>query len=479
MKCSYFLFLTSSRVKECSIDTACNLCLGQEGPLCVGSSCGQQASCGVSNVRLILKCALDYGPEKTHSWNWWLGRMTLMDKLLARFSWEFLLPQCMLKPLSPQPSAASDSDTDDMSSGTISGLASPYDSITSNLSLALPDTSPESVEVVHKTSSGRGTESGSVEIKLEDISNLSPEIELTEENAFESMSPVVKNNLLMQCWYFAAKATHVSHSKVAKAARRVIVRVAKVLRDDPSSLEIIYDVIAKCHRTSAEGLLDRVLHAREKPQESLVPMKDIQVSREEHKFSHPRLLHSPSQPVASYVNRLLGSDLEPVARTLSKELSEEEEEDKVETHSLADVDVESSLRLLVPRPQAPLRTSTELGERKSPIEPTGPGTDQTLEASKTLTAIEIDDDDFVNSDDSFRSAVSELDQTLSDEGVRSRNKSSEGTEEGSSSASNSHDSRSGDRQLHSDSSASIASGGVGVSSTTSGNGVKKSSIVTR
>lgn len=404
-----------------------------------------------------------------------------MEKLLSRFSWEFLLPQCMLKPLSPQPSAASDSDTDDMSSGTISGVASPYDSITSNLSVALPDTSPENIEGVRKMSSGKGVESGLAEIKLEDVANLSPEIEQTEEGGLDSMSPIVKNNLLMQCWYFAAKATHISHSKVGKVARRVIVRVAKVLRDDPSSLEIIYDVIAKCHRTSAEGLLDRVLQAREKPQESLAPRKDIQVTREEHTFSPPRLhvLHSPSQPVGSYASRLLGSNLDPVARTLSKELSEEEDEN-VKTHPLADVDVESSLRLLAPRPQAPansLKASTELRERESLVEPTA--TDQTLDASKTLAAIQIDEDDFVDSDDSFRSALSELEQTLSEEGGRSRNKSSEGTEEGSSSASNSHDSRSDDRQLRSDSSASVASGGVGVSSITGGNGVKRSNIVTR
>ena len=52
---------------------------------------------------------------------------------------------------------------------------------------------------------------------------------------------------------------------MGKVARRVIIRIAKVLRNEPFSLEIVHDVVSKCHRTQAEGLLDRVLAAREKP----------------------------------------------------------------------------------------------------------------------------------------------------------------------------------------------------------------------
>lgn len=83
--------------------------------------------------------------------------------------------------------------------------------------------------------------------------------------AIPSFHPSTENNLLAQAWYFAAQATHVPHNKVGKVARRVIIRIAKVLRNEPFSLEIVHDVVSKCHRTQAEGLLDRVLAAREKP----------------------------------------------------------------------------------------------------------------------------------------------------------------------------------------------------------------------
>ena len=76
--------------------------------------------------------------------------------------------------------------------------------------------------------------------------------------------PAAENNLLAEAWYFAARATHVPNQKVGKVARRLILRIAKVLRDEPHSLEIARDVVSQCHRTQAEGLLDRVYKAREK-----------------------------------------------------------------------------------------------------------------------------------------------------------------------------------------------------------------------
>lgn len=387
-----------------------------------------------------------------------------MDKLLARFSWEYLLPQCMLKPLSPQPSAASDSDTDDMSSGTISGMTSPYDSISSSFSIALPDTSHDTAETQQKSSSGKEVQSSQSHISLENLSSMSLKTDHVEEDGFDNMSPIVKNNLLMQCWYFAAKATHVSHSKLVKVAKRVIIRIAKVLRDDPSSLEVVFDVINKCRRGSVEGLLDRVLQAREKPQESLVPRKDIPVAREEYKLSPPRKLHSSSHPVTSCTNKFC---IDNVARELSRELSEEEE-----PLALSNIDVERSLRSLIPPSrQATSKHSPEVVQEDSNFSLT---VNRIQEAVKQLDTVQIDED---GSEDSFCSAVSELDQTLLEDGMRARNKSSEGTEEASSSTSNSHDSRSGDQR--SDSTASGASGGVGVVSSIDSNSLRKPFIIAR
>ena len=412
------------------MDTACNLCLGQEGPLSVGSCCGHQASCGISNIRLILTTALEQSLERTHPWNWWLGRLSLMEKLLTRFSWEFLLPQCMLKPLTPPDR---DSDTDDSHSGTMSDVVS-LDSVTSSIisSSVLDTSSPESMD-------------GLLEPEIKHEGSMSPGESDLGRSDFDpdSMSPIVQNNLLMQCWYFAARATHTSHHKVAKVARRVIIRIAKVLRDDPSSLEIINDVISKCHRTMREGLLDKMLQAREKPQESMVPQKNNAVTKSDRKVTKRRLLHSPNQPVVPVQRQLLGADLEP--RNLSRELSE----DSSVHSSLSDIDVERSLSLVVPQHQS------------SPTCSHGDGSPQSIRShtENPLAALEISEDELVTSGDSFQSAVSELDRTLLEGEVIKEDKSSEGTEEGSSSTSNSHDSRSGDQQLRSDSGGSIASGG--------------------
>ena len=79
-----------------------------------------------------------------------------------------------------------------------------------------------------------------------------------------SVHPTAEENLLVQALLFAAQATHVPHNKVGKMAQKVIIRLAKVLRNEPFSLEIMHEVVSRCHRTHAEGLLDRVLTAREK-----------------------------------------------------------------------------------------------------------------------------------------------------------------------------------------------------------------------
>ena len=84
-------------------------------------------------------------------------------------------------------------------------------------------------------------------------------------HATPSPHPAAETNLLAQAWYFAAQATHVPHNKVGKVARRVIIRIAKVLRNEAFSQEIIHDVVSRCHRTQAEGLLERALAACEKP----------------------------------------------------------------------------------------------------------------------------------------------------------------------------------------------------------------------
>ena len=262
---------THSRVKNCSIDTACSLCLGQEGPLGVGSACGSHTSSKlVSDVKFVLQSALANQHGANHSWHWWLGRLAFIDRMLSHFSWDFILPQCQLNPQSQQQVGGdSDDDSDEKASSnsdSVSGPTSPIDLVASSI-----------VSSLMAEGSGSDSQPQSFEFELQpgmepELAEVGTEMRQPDDEA-KSPSPMpaaVENNLLMQVWYFAAKATHVPHRKLGKVAQKVIIKIAKGLQDDPASLEIVHDVVSKCHRTQAEGLLDRVLHAREKPLDSLI-----------------------------------------------------------------------------------------------------------------------------------------------------------------------------------------------------------------
>lgn len=261
-----------SRVKECCIDTVCHFCLGQEGPLSLGSACGQTSPLCVSSLPFVMRCALkreDFGsdPGNAHSWHWWLGRLNFFERIIQRFSWDFLLENCIYRPPFSPPSP------------------DPEDSLTSVSSMRSMEAPPSSLEFPSDddepqttTKEDREPTRDSLTVSTSNVARRSPRGSPKEyllapppfphhstSRAVPLFHPSTENNLLAQVWYFAAHATHVPHNKVGKVARRVIIRIAKVLRNEPFSLEIVHDVVSKCHRTQAEGLLDRVLAAREKP----------------------------------------------------------------------------------------------------------------------------------------------------------------------------------------------------------------------
>ena len=251
------MFFFSSRVKDYSIEATCNLCLGQEGSLSVGSACGghQNPSLDVTNLRYILQVALS-GQDRSNTWHWWLGRLTFMDRLLNRFSFDFIISQCDLRPIpviiASGGGGNSDSDFDDRSFG--SGFVSPSDSLSSSVTLSVSN------DQFHFNTTGSGPTSLELEsFEQESDGTTSP------GSTSSTHKSVIESNLLVQMWYFGAKASHIPHRKLGKVARRVIIWIAKILRDDPYSLEISHDVVARCHRTQAEGLMDRVLQARESP----------------------------------------------------------------------------------------------------------------------------------------------------------------------------------------------------------------------
>ena len=180
--------------------------------------------------------------------------------MIQRFSWDFLLANCIHHP-------------------PFEPHCDPEDSLTS-MSVGSLETQPLSLDVHSDEEGGRegeeqamaGDKSPSVKVDylLPPPSSLPARHTLSPSpHTSPPVHPAAENNLLAQAWYFAAQATHVPHNKVGKVARRVIIRIAKVLRSEPFSLEIVHDVVSRCHRTAAEGLLDRVLTAREKPTASV------------------------------------------------------------------------------------------------------------------------------------------------------------------------------------------------------------------
>ena len=430
---------THSRVKNCSIETACNLCLGQDGPLGVGSACGTQTSSVlVSDVRFVLQSALANQFDANHSWHWWLGRLAFIDRMLSHFSWDFLLPQCQLNPQSQQAVGTSDDDSDEKGSSnsdSVSGPTSPIDSVTSSIISSLQ-------------TEGSGSDSQPQSFKFELPSGMEPELaeigtemRQTEEEKSRSPSPMpaaVENNLLMQVWYFAAKATHVPHRKLGKVAQKVIIKIAKGLQNDPVSLEIVHDVVSKCHRTQAEGLLDRVLHAREKPLDSLVSA--------DRTFSAATL-----RPRRGEDDEELSPRSREKERRRASSSSPDRQRAARQKETAALKVAAKKNRVSADLTQLNIGGSFKLygaSKKKTSILPEV----RHLHKTDTESTIHAGSPEFEASDESFQSAISDLDHR--------ENMFEEEGEEGTSSASNSHDSKKGGNGFSRSSSgyASVASG---------------------
>lgn len=73
----------------------------------------------------------------------------------------------------------------------------------------------------------------------------------------------IEKDLLIQIGYFAAHATHIPLTKLCKLARKVIMKVAEITLEDPSSMDVVKAVVGRCRHSQAE-LLEQVLQTREK-----------------------------------------------------------------------------------------------------------------------------------------------------------------------------------------------------------------------
>ena len=367
--------------------------------------------------------------------------------MLSHFSWDFILPQCQLNPHSQQQVGGdSDDDADEKASSnsdSVSGPTSPIDSVASSI-----------VSSLMAEGSGSDSQPQSFEFELQpgmepELAEVGTEMRQPDDEA-KSPSPMpaaVENNLLMQVWYFAAKATHMPHRKLGKVAQKVIIKIAKGLQDDPASLEIVHDVVSKCHRTQAEGLLDRVLHAREKPLDSLISIdRNFSAAtlrprrREEDEGLSPRSLEKERRRASSS-----SPDRQHVARQKEMAAMKVAAKKNRASADFSQLNVESSLKLQI---GASKKKTSTLPETRH------------LRKTDTESTLHAGSPEFEASDESFQSAISDLDhrENVLECGVE-EDKEGDGSE-GTSSASNSHDSKKGGSAFSRSSSgyASVASG---------------------
>ena len=383
--------------------------------------------------------------------------------MISHFSWDFLLPQCQLGSHSPQLLANSDYDSDEKNSTnseSVSGQTSLIDSVCSSIVSALvvegnggPESQPQSFEFEQRAG---------MEPELADIGT---KLRQTEEAASSSSSPspmpaAVENNLLMQVWYFAAKATHVPHRKLGKLAQRVIIKIAKGLQDDPVSLEIVHDVVSKCHRTQAKGLLDCVLQARTQPLDNLSSNDRtggsearagatntirLRERKGDEGSSSPQSLRYRSN------DRRRASSSSPdhqrAARQVAAAVKAKENKKYRASADLSQFNVESSLKHV--------RAAGTTTYKRLSFSPDMRG----MRKTDTDVTLRAESPEFEGSDESFQSAISDLDHRYMTREYEDEEEKEEGSEE-TSSASNSHDSIARQNPLSKSSSgyASVASG---------------------
>ena len=423
----------------------------------------------------------------------------LMDRILNIFSVEFIISQCIKvssQVLTPAPSF--DSESDD------SGHTSPCDSLTSSIAASMA------------SNDFYGMDSEMTSMELESAERPRESDATSDVASGQSFIPasrwaMIENNLLMQMWYFAARASQVPRAKVGKLVRRVIIKVAKILRDDPLSLEVVHDVVARCHRIQAEGLLDRVLQAREGsyvPPTKQLPPQESSASSQRTKTSTNRLAVGSRRKGAGA--REKGE--EPRSRKSSLRNPSSNIRDRSISPSSASVSPSPGktppLRVTpppIPMASSSLKDSLEKvrlrrdlsgGQDRSKHGDNGDGigsignhgnrvdirtgsgshgdyreygrsqSKESRRVSRQKSRNSAAGDEFVGSDESFQSAVSELDLDCSASTIMAHEEEKAelaivGGNEGLSSGSNSHDSRrSCDSRKHNTSSSSSVEKGV-------------------
>lgn len=78
------------RTSQISVDSILELCRGQEGELALGTQV-QGTTPGLGGISYVLSCILDDSPPSEAPWQWLLGRLCVLDRLVDEFPSEFQL----------------------------------------------------------------------------------------------------------------------------------------------------------------------------------------------------------------------------------------------------------------------------------------------------------------------------------------------------------------------------------------------------
>ena len=87
------------RTSQISIDSIMELCRGQDGELALATHAGgARLTQGLGDISYVLSCILNDSPPAEAPWQWLLGRLCVLDRLLDEFPQEFQLQVVSLQP---------------------------------------------------------------------------------------------------------------------------------------------------------------------------------------------------------------------------------------------------------------------------------------------------------------------------------------------------------------------------------------------
>lgn len=85
------------RTSQISVDSILELCRGQDGELALATQMSSSTP-GLGGISFVLSCILEDSPPSEQPWQWLLGRLCVLDRLVDEFPSEFQLQYVPLQP---------------------------------------------------------------------------------------------------------------------------------------------------------------------------------------------------------------------------------------------------------------------------------------------------------------------------------------------------------------------------------------------